>query len=81
VGGNVYVREDQIGPHLAALAILLAGQEYVPGHPSQASQITSPAQAAALIDHLRSSGRTLTYDPQNRTLRADTDDAATVAVG
>jgi len=30
---------------------------------------------------LRSSGRTLTYDPQNRTLQADTEDAVTVAVG
>jgi hypothetical protein len=72
---NVYIREDQILPHLAALAILLASDEHVPGHPGQARQIGSPAQAAALIDHLRSSGRTLTYDPQNRTLQADTEDA------
>src|SRR5215510_14663025 len=59
----------------------LASDEHVPGHPGQARQIASPAQAAALIDHLRSSGRTLTYDPQNRTLQADTEDAVTVAVG
>jgi hypothetical protein len=78
---NVYIREDQILPHLAALAILLASDEHVPGHPSQARQIASAAQAAALIDHLRSSGRTLTYDPQNRTLQADTQDAVTVAFG
>jgi len=52
-----------------------------PGHPGRASQITGPAQAAVLIDHLRSSGRTLTYHPQHRTLRADAEDAMTVAVG
>ena len=78
---NVYIRKDQILPHLAALAILLASDEHVPGHPGQARQIASPAQAAALIDHLRSSGRTFTYDPQNRTLQADTEDAVTIAVG
>ena len=49
--------------------------------PGQAGQVTSAARAAALIDHLRSSGRTLTYDLQHRTLRADTEDAMTVAVG
>jgi site-specific DNA recombinase len=78
---NSYIREDQILPHLAALAILLASHEHVPGRPGQAGQVASPAQAAALIDHLRSSGRTLTYDPQKRTLRADTEGAVTVAVG
>jgi hypothetical protein len=78
---NVYIREDQILPHLAALAILLASDEHVPGHPGQARQIASPAQAAALINHLRSSGRTFTYDSQNQTLQADTQDAVNVAVG
>src|SRR5215469_11948623 len=78
---NAYVREDQITPHLAALAILLASHERLPGHPGPGGQITGPAQAAGLIDHLRSSGRTLTYDPQNRSLRTDTKDAVTVAVG
>jgi len=78
---NAYVREDQITPRLAALAILLTSHEHVPGHPDQAIQITSPGQAAELIDHLRSSGRTLTYDPKLRTLRTDTEVAVTVAVG
>jgi hypothetical protein len=78
---NAYVHEDQITHHLAALAILLASHERLPGRPGPASQITGPAQAAGLIDHLRSSGRTLTYDPQNRSLRTDTEDAVTVAVG
>jgi hypothetical protein len=70
---NAYVREDQITPHLAALAILLA-QGHVDG-------VTGPAQGADLIDHLRCSGRMLTYDPQHRTLRADTEDAVAVTVG
>jgi site-specific DNA recombinase len=69
---NAYVREDQITPHLAALAILFAQ-----GH---VDEVTGPAQAADLIDQLRCSGRMLTYDPQRRTLRADTEDAVAVAV-
>ena len=70
---NAYVREDQITPHLAALAILL-GQGHV-------DEVTGPAQAADLIDHLRRSGRMLTYDPQRRTLRAGTEEAVAVTVG
>jgi DNA invertase Pin-like site-specific DNA recombinase len=78
---NLYVREDQILPRLAALAVLLAGQEHAQRHPDQTRRITAPAQAAELIEHLRSTGTTLTYDPQERTLRADTGDAITVTVG
>jgi hypothetical protein len=78
---NTYIREDQILPHLATLAILLDGQEHAGGDPDQASQVTGPARAAELIDRLRSSGRTLTYNPQCRTLRADTEDAIAVTIG
>jgi hypothetical protein len=67
-------------PHLAALAILLDDQEHADGDTDQASQVTGPARAAELIDHLRASGRTLTYDPQCRTLRADTQDAIAVTI-
>jgi len=77
---NVYIREDQVLPHLAALAILLDGQERT-HQAHQSPQLTSPARTAELIDHLRSSGRTLTYDPQCRTLRADTEDAIAVTIG
>jgi len=79
---NTYIREDQILPHLAALAILLDSQEPTHGHQAhQPRQLTSPAQTAELIDHLRSSGRTLTYDPQRRTLRTGTEDSVAVTVG
>ena len=72
---NTYVREDQILPHLAALAILLdAGNA---GDVSAVS-ITAPAGAANLIDQLRASGAILTYDPDTRTIRFDGHD--TVAV-
>jgi hypothetical protein len=79
---NVYVREDQVVPHLAALAIALACQEHVQAKRRQAtSQITAPARAAELIDRLRCSGLILTYDPQQRTLRTDTEDAIAITVG
>jgi site-specific DNA recombinase len=78
---NTYVREDQILPHLAALAILLDGQKYGRGGPDQASQVTGPARTAELIEYLRSSGHALIYDPQHRTLQTDTRDTVAVTVG
>jgi hypothetical protein len=78
---NAYVREDQILPHLATLAILPTGHEHAQDQRGQASQFTGPAQAAELIDHLRSTGCTLTYDPRQRTLRTDTRDPVAVTIG
>ena len=67
---NTYVREDQILPHLAALAILLAGS----GEPNPGSGslplLTGPDRTADLIDQLRAAGTVLTYDPDQKTLRA-----------
>jgi hypothetical protein len=65
--GNTYVREDQILPHLAALAILAAGG----GTPDDGGtvQVTTAIQSADLIDQLRASGAVLTYDPDTRTIR------------
>jgi site-specific DNA recombinase len=77
---NTYIREDQIVPRLATLAIVLADQEHAGGDPERASQITSPARAVELIGHLRASGQTLTYDPQQRTLRTNTQDCIAVTV-
>jgi hypothetical protein len=61
---NTYVREDQILPHLAAIAMLLAS----PAEPAARGnrspvQVTGPAGTATLIDELRARSVTLTYDP------------------
>ena len=65
---NAYVREDQILPHLAALAILLAAgrRDTRPGKRPRRSR---PAPPRTLIDQLRADGTVLTYDPDGRTLR------------
>jgi site-specific DNA recombinase len=61
---NAYVREDQILPHLAALAILLAASAGTPGPDSGGSaQVTGPADGAVLIDRLRADSVVLTYNP------------------
>ncbi len=79
---NLYVREDQILPRLAALAILQAGSSSCPRGTKQATvQVTSPAQAAELIDRLRAGDITLIYDPAVRTLRMDTRDSLAVSIG
>jgi hypothetical protein len=56
---NTYVREDQVLPHLTAIAILL-GRDQAPS--AGAVHITAPDEAAALIDQLRAADITLTYD-------------------
>ncbi len=79
---NTYVREDQILPHLAALAILLAGPAGKPARGSRIrAQLTRPADTAALIAQLHADGTVLTYDPDDRTLRADGLDAPPVIIG
>jgi site-specific DNA recombinase len=80
--GNAYVREDQILPHLAAIAILLAAPAGAPGPGScDQAELTGPADAGALIDQLRIDGTVLTYDPDRRTLRAGGQDAPAVIIG
>jgi site-specific DNA recombinase len=78
---NTYVREDQILPHLAAIAILLTGDssEPEPGNRSQ-GQLTGPACTADLIDQLRAAGTVLTYDPDEKTVRAGDRDAPAVVI-
>jgi hypothetical protein len=75
------VREDQVLPHLAAIAILLAGPAGKSGCGNRGLvQVTGPAGTAALIDRLRADGVVLlTYDPGDRTLRAG--DAPSVTIG
>jgi site-specific DNA recombinase len=64
---NLYIREDQILPRLAALAILHAeGSRSPRGRKLATAQVTAPAQAAELIDRLRAANVTLIYDPATR---------------
>jgi hypothetical protein len=75
------VREDQILPHLAALAILLAGPAGKSGCGNRSpAQLTGPADTATLIHQLRAGGVVLTYDPGSQILRAG-DKALSVTVG
>ena len=62
---NTYVREDQILPHLAAIAILLADNSQAKN--TGTAQVTVPAETAVLIDQMRASQVILTYDPDDRT--------------
>ena len=76
----IVVREDQVLPHLAAIAILLAGPAGKPGLRNRNPvQVTGPDGTAALIDQLRADGIVLTYDPGDRTLRAG--DAPSLTIG
>jgi hypothetical protein len=76
------VREDQILPHLAAIAILLASSAGISGpERSGSAQVTGPADGAVLIDRLRADGVVLNYDPDGRTLHAGGHDAPPVVIG
>jgi site-specific DNA recombinase len=78
---NTYLREDQILPHLAAIAILLAGDSSEPGPGNRSQgQLTGPACTADLIDQLRAAGTVLTYDPDEKTVRAGDRDAPAVVI-
>jgi site-specific DNA recombinase len=76
---NIYIREDQILPHLAAMAILLADDGRAGD--SGTMQITERAETACLIDRLRTAGVTLTYDPDSRTIRTGDNSAVAVTAG
>lgn len=71
------IREDHILPHLAALAILLRGDDQA--LPDGTMQVTAPGEAAGLIDQLRTAGIIVTYEPDTRTIR--TSDSAAVTIG
>jgi site-specific DNA recombinase len=79
---NLYVREDQILPRLAALAILHADDSHSPqGGEKASAQVTAPAQAADLIDRLQAADVKLIYDPATRALRTGTSISPAVTVG
>jgi hypothetical protein len=76
------VREDQILPRLAALAILHPDRNHSPQGGERASaQVTAPAQAADLIDRLQAADVTLIYDLATWALRTDTNNSLAVTVG
>jgi hypothetical protein len=77
---NTYVREDQVLPHLAALAILLAGDAGQDAGNRALAQLTGPDCTAAMIDRLRAGGTVLTYDPDEKTVRAGDHDAPAVVI-
>ena len=79
---NTYVREDQILPHLAAIAILIHRPRRTgAGARRSLARVTTPARAADLIDSLRTAGVILTYDPGQQTLRRNDDTAVTIGNG
>jgi hypothetical protein len=79
---NTYVREDQILPHLAAIAILMRRPGQIgSGTRRSLARVTTPARAADLIDSLRTADVTLTYDPGQQTLRCNEDIAVTIGNG
>ena len=76
------MQEDQVLPHLAAIAILLAGAAPETGCAKRGpAQLTSPGDTAALIDQLRAGGTVLTYDPVGHTLHVGGRDALSVTIG
>jgi hypothetical protein len=78
---NTYMREDQVLPHLAAIAILLGGPDGKPARGNRGlAQLSGPAGTAALIDQLRACGTVLTYDPVGQTLRVGGHDAPSVTI-
>jgi hypothetical protein len=73
---------DQILLHLAAIAILLADPPRTSARENRRpARVTGSATTAFLIDRLRADGVVLTYDPQDRTLRADGHDTLSVTIG
>lgn len=72
------MREDQILPHLAALAILLAAEQGTAGD-AGAVHITRPADAAELIGQLRDCGAVLICDPDAATIRLGGHDSVAVS--
>ena len=79
---NTYVREDQILPHLAAIAILMCRPSQTGSSTRRSlARVTTPARAADLIDSLRTADVTLTYDPGQQTLRCNEDIAVTIGNG
>jgi site-specific DNA recombinase len=77
--GNTYIREDHILPRLPALGILLGAPDRMSQKKAAAKSLV-PARAAAMISYLRAQDITLTYHPDEHTLRADTHGPVSVTL-
>jgi len=78
---NAYIREDQILPRLPALACLFQDPVSAShGAKQDTTHVPVPAGAAPVIGYLRASGSTLTYDPNERTLRTSAGAAVAVTI-
>ena len=82
---NFYIREDHILPHLPALYTLLtsatAPAERRRRRTRRGIGVSPSASTADVIGYLRARHITLTYNPQTRTLQADTPGAVTTVTG
>lgn len=72
---NLYIRQDHILPHLAALYILLTRPD-----PADLPTVIAPPVVADVIGHLRTRKITLIYDPEARSLRADTPEEVKITI-
>ena len=73
---NMYIREDRILPHLAALQLLLTDDTPAAGRrrhrTRHGADVHRPASKEDMIGYLRARQITLTYDPRTGTLQAGT---------
>ncbi|MYT32055.1 MULTISPECIES: recombinase family protein [unclassified Streptomyces] len=76
---NAYVREDHILPHLPALLIRFTATE--PDDIILELSHAEPPTKADAVEHLRTKGITLTFDPTTRTLTTDTPRGERITIG
>jgi site-specific DNA recombinase len=82
---NLYIREDRLLPHLAALSLLLVGTapaaERRRRRTRRGADVRRPVSDEDVIGYLRARRITLTYDPRTGTLQAGTPEAVTAVIG
>jgi site-specific DNA recombinase len=78
---NVYIREDQILPHLPALLPSAEPAGRRRRRTGRGVEVSSPVSGLDVIGYLRAREITLTYDPQAKTLLADTPEAPVTVIG
>ena len=82
---NLYIREDRILAHLAALYALLTGTAPVAARRRRRTRrdadVCRQVSDEDVIGYLRAQQITLTYDPRTGTLQADAPKAATAVIG